>query len=160
MIIQFRQGIYNNPNTWSPLQLTGLKAWYRADLGVEHSGAPATNGQTITKWKDQSGAGDANRDCSTLVGSTAPTMVTSSSSYNGLPVASCTNGRQRLNVSGGGAYTLLGTPTTVASADLDGAFVAPTMVLDGSSPDFVTTNITGHPTGNSIWTIKTVMEGA
>lgn len=32
-----------------------LALWLRADLGVEHNGRPATRGQTVERWMDQSG---------------------------------------------------------------------------------------------------------
>lgn len=44
-------GRMNAGSDWSPLLLSGLVAWYRADMGVSKTGT------TVTAWADQSGNG-------------------------------------------------------------------------------------------------------
>jgi len=70
----------------SPSSIAGLAAWYKADAQVYNTGTtPATNGQTISQWTDQSSTG-ANLLPATSgnqPGATAPTLATNK--YNGLP---------------------------------------------------------------------------
>lgn len=68
-------------SAFTPASLSNLYAWYKADAGVLNGGSPATNGQTVDNWNDQSGVSGINlaRNLSTGV-----TYVTGG--LNGLPV--------------------------------------------------------------------------
>ena len=55
-----RCAFIGDARAWTPAQLPGLVAWYRADVGVYTDtgcSTPATNTQTIACWADQSGNG-------------------------------------------------------------------------------------------------------
>lgn len=54
----FVKNILLRGSKFSPEKLTGLSAWYSADVGVLTSvgpDVPATNGQTVRRWLDRSG---------------------------------------------------------------------------------------------------------
>lgn len=65
---------------FTPQSLSGLEAWYRADLGLTLDG----NGG-VQQWDDQSGRGDSNRNL-TSTPTTRPQHETSNSSYGGRAV--------------------------------------------------------------------------
>lgn len=62
--------------------ITGLLAWYRADLGV------TLNGSTVSAWADQSGTGDANKDATQATPANQPTFVASHANFNSRAVLS------------------------------------------------------------------------
>lgn len=70
---------------FTPLSLTNLYAWYKADAGVfsDAGVTPATNGQDITaagQWNDQSGVSGIN-----LVSNTEGLIVFNAAQLNSLP---------------------------------------------------------------------------
>lgn len=63
----------------SPTQISGCVAWFRADLGVTSSSG------LVSQWNDQSGTGDANKNCTQSTGASKPTLNSSNASYNYKP---------------------------------------------------------------------------
>jgi hypothetical protein len=64
------------PTAWSPLQLPGLQLFLTADSGACTDTArttPATNGQSVAGWTDQSGTG---HHASQATGTLCPTLLT------------------------------------------------------------------------------------
>lgn len=62
-----------------PLRVSGLKAWFRADLGI------TLNGSNVSAWADQSGTGDANKHLTQGTAANQPLWAASDASYNGKP---------------------------------------------------------------------------
>jgi hypothetical protein len=58
---------------------SNLVLWLRADAGVLNGGIPATNGQTVNTWQDQSGNGYH------AVGVNSPVFTASNASFNSMP---------------------------------------------------------------------------
>lgn len=65
----------------SPLQITGIAAWYRMDLLVTQAG-------TVSAWGDSSGTGDANKNLAQATGGKQPTYTATDAAYNNKPTAS------------------------------------------------------------------------
>lgn len=70
------------PLAFDPTQITGLKAWYRADLGI------TLNSTTVSAWADQSGTGDTNKNLVQATGASQPTYNAADAAYNNKPTLS------------------------------------------------------------------------
>lgn len=80
---------------WTPAALgSALKAWYKADAGVyvDAGVTPATDGQTVRQWNDQSGNGYH------MVQATAGNRPTyDTTGFNGLPALVLSGAAQRMD---------------------------------------------------------------
>lgn len=92
---------------FDPRSLSGLAAWYRADLGV------TLNGSTVSAWADQSGTGDANKNVSQGVAANQPTFVASDALFGGQPCVSFPQTATEVRLNGGTWATPLAQPYTV-----------------------------------------------
>lgn len=82
------------PGVSSPLQLSGLAAWYSADKGI------TLNGSTVSGWADQSGTGDSNKNLSQGTGTKQPTYNASDPAYNNRPTLSFAHASSQFMQSG------------------------------------------------------------
>ena len=64
------------PPAFSPLQVTGLVLWLRADLGI------TTVSGKVSAWTDQSGTGDSNKDVTQGTAANRPTYNATDAGYN------------------------------------------------------------------------------
>lgn len=64
---------------FNPKAIPGLKFWVRADLGITQSGG------AVSKWVDQSGTGDSNKDGVQAVAGQKPTFNAADASFNSQP---------------------------------------------------------------------------
>jgi len=147
---------------FSPLSLPGLKGWYKADAGAYHTvgpNVPATNGQTVISWADQSGTGAPSFN--TLGGSSGgfPTLVTSG--LNGLPILNCSGGAQSSQTAatfpiGGSALSFFAVVKTTAVGSSDLRIFS----FDGGGGDTGANSIIFfyHP-GTSLTLVKTHQNG-
>lgn len=63
-------------SSFSPSQISGIQAWYRADLGVTQAA------NAVSSWLDQSGTGDANKNMTQGNAIHQPIFTASSSAFN------------------------------------------------------------------------------
>ncbi len=77
--------------SFTPLDIPGIAAWYRADQGVTSSGG------AVSQWNDLSQTGDTNKNA-TASGAAKPTLNTSDAAYNGQATFSL-NGSQYMTTS-------------------------------------------------------------
>lgn len=101
----------------NPTSLSGLAAWYRADLGV-------TVATGVSAWADQSGNGDANRNIAQATAGKQPTLTASDAAYNNKPTLSFLRASAQGLTAGGLWSIALAQPYTLfACGNTDG--VAP-----------------------------------
>lgn len=62
------------PEEFLPRNLTGILAWWRADLGI-------SLGTGVSAWADQSGNGDANRNATQGTAANQPTYIASDANF-------------------------------------------------------------------------------
>lgn len=110
------------PSNWTPAQLSGLKAWYKADAGVYNDAGitPATNGQTVQQWNDQSGNGLNILQAST---SSRPTFLSTGM-----------NGHQTLQFSAATVSSLVNSAFPLGSGNIASVFIVVNVSV--STPTF------------------------
>lgn len=109
----------------SPLGISGLVAWYRADLGV------TITGSGVSTWADQSGLGDANKNLLQGTDANRPTLNASDAAYNNQTTLSFL-GASAQNVASGTFAAAVASPTTWYFACNTTAIAAIQLILDFS----------------------------
>lgn len=117
-----RLGGRGGAKAFTPLSLSGLVAWYRADLGV--------TGSPVSAWADQSGTGDANKNLVQATGTKQPTLNASDAAYNNQATLSFASASTQQLVSGIWSAALTSPKTILFIGNFSGAAVLQ-YALDG-----------------------------
>lgn len=80
---RLKRGNPSRLGPWNPRALSGLAAWYRADLGI-------TIATGVSAWADQSGTGDPNKNAVQATGTRQPAYNASNASFAGRPTLTFT----------------------------------------------------------------------
>jgi len=84
---------------WSPKALSGLTAWYRADMGI-------TIATGVSAWADQSGTGDPNKNAVQATTTRQPAYNASNANFAGKPTLTFTAASGQNLFSGNWAATV------------------------------------------------------
>ena len=107
----------------SPLQLSGIAAWYRMDLLVTQAG-------TVSAWGDSSGTGDANKNLAQATAGKRPTYTAADAAYNNQPTATYAAASLQELDSAAWAAALTAPYTMFVVGNSDGAATAQGLVGD------------------------------
>lgn len=91
---------------FTPASVSGVLAWYRADLGV-------TTSTGVSGWSDQSGSGDAGRNLTQATGTKQPSVNASDASYKNKPTLSFASGSGQYLTSGAWSTGSMSEPYTI-----------------------------------------------
>lgn len=109
---------------FSPKQLPGLQAWYRADMGI-------TTATGVSAWSDSSGTGDSNKNLSQATGAKQPTLNATDAAYNNKPTLSFLGSSVQYLRSGTWSVALAQPDTIIVVGSLTSAGASAQRYLDG-----------------------------
>ena len=110
----FCPGILTSSSSFTPTQLSGLAAWYRADQLITQSGG------IISGWGDSSGSGDVNKNLSQSTSGDRPTYIASDSAYNNHPTVNFIGANTQFLYSGTWTTPIAGANTIFIIGNDDG----------------------------------------